>query len=142
MKNKLTGWLKPAAVAAACGALFMVSFARNAKAEAYTERTAVTFANDVQIPGQTLQAGTYIFQKAPDMAADLNLDTIQIFDATGTHLVATANTVPAILTVAPSNPKVEMDEAPAGAPPRVREFVFQGSTYAHRFVYHDSAEGR
>ncbi len=142
MKHYLIDFLKPAAVATACAVLFVAPFATSAKAEAYTERTAVTFNNDVEIPGQTLAPGTYIFEKAPDMATDLNLDIIQIWDATGTRLVATEITVPSSLAIAPDHPRVELDEAAAGAPARLHDFVFQGSTYAHRFVYNDSQEGR
>jgi hypothetical protein len=142
MKNKMIRLLRPAALAIACAVMCMAPFARSAKAEAYTERTAVTFSNDVQIPGYTLAAGTYIFEKAPDLHWALNLDTIQIWDATGTHLIATENTVPASLANAPDKPVVQLSEAPAGVPARVHEFVFQGSTYAHRFVYNNFDQGR
>jgi hypothetical protein len=142
MNNQTIHFLKPAGVAAVCAVLFVAPFATRAKAEAYTERTAVTFSNDVEIPGQMLPAGTYIFQKAPDMAADLNLDIIQIWDATGTRLVATEITIPSILVIAPDHPRVELDESASGLPARLHEFVFQGTTYAHRFVYNDSQEGR
>ena len=137
MRNNLIRFLKHTALATACGVLFMAPLANTAKAEAYTERTAVTFSNDVEIPGHMLPAGTYIFQKAPDMGAALNLDVIQVFDATGTQLIATATTVPATLAIAPSHPRVELNETPAGVPARVHEFVFEGSTYAHRFVYNE-----
>src|SRR5580704_17502030 len=106
MKNHLIRFLKPAALTVACAVICMAPFANSAKAEAYTERTAVTFNNDVEIPGHMLPAGTYIFQKAPDMASDLNLDIIQVYDATGTQLIATEITVPASLAVAPSHPRV------------------------------------
>jgi hypothetical protein len=142
MKRILSRLLQPAAVATVCAVLFAAPFARTAKAEAYTERTLVTFSNDVEIPGQMLPAGTYVFQLAPDLRGALNLDRLQVFDASGTHLIATVNTVPRTRTYGPNNSMVQLNEAPAGVPARVREFVFQGSTYGHRFVYNDSQEGR
>jgi hypothetical protein len=142
MKQYLSRLLQPAAVAMACAVLFAAPFARTAKAEAYTERSFVTFSNDVEIPGQMLPAGTYVFQLAPDMGGALNLDRLQIFDASGTQLIATVNTVPTTLAYGPNNPLVQLSEAPAGFPARVREFVFQGSTYGHHFVYKDSQQGR
>jgi hypothetical protein len=72
----------------------------------------------------------------------LNLDRLQIFDETGTHLIATVNTVPTSLAYGPDNSLIQLSEAPAGVPARVRDFVFQGSTYGHRFVYNDSQQGR
>jgi hypothetical protein len=142
MKTYWSRLLQPAAVATVCAVLFAAPFARTAKAEAYTERTFVTFSNDVEIPGQMLPAGTYVFQLAPDMGAALNLDRLQVFDATGTHLIATVNTVPTTRAYGPNNPVVQLSEAPAGVPARVRDFVFQGSTYGHHFVYSDSQQGR
>ena len=54
------------------------------------ESTKVTFSAPIQIPGQVLPAGTYLFQQADDNS-DLNL--VQIFNADRTVLYATLQTV-------------------------------------------------
>src|SRR5207244_6525826 len=70
---------------------FGLFFELVAHADETNEETRITFSQTVQIPGQVLPAGTYIFQQA-DPNSDLNL--IQIFNSDRTVLYATLQTVP------------------------------------------------
>ena len=70
---------------------FVLFFEFAAHADDPNEQTKITFSTPIQIPGQVLPAGTYIFQQAD--SNDLNL--IQIFTADRGALVATFQTASA-----------------------------------------------
>jgi hypothetical protein len=55
------------------------------------QSTTISFSEAVQVPGQTLPAGTYQFILAN---ADANHDIVWIFNADRTRLFATVQTVP------------------------------------------------
>ena len=50
-----------AIVIVSCLALFGLAMAPGAKADAWDKKTIVTFSGPVEIPGQVLAAGTYVF---------------------------------------------------------------------------------
>ena len=77
-------------LAPAFGALLLgVTCNPVAEADAFNKKTVVTFDQDVEIPGWTLPAGTYVF-KLTRSISDLN--TVQVFDQSETHLYATLQT--------------------------------------------------
>src|ERR1700719_1682289 len=69
---------------------FTLFFELAAHADEDDQATEITFSQPIQIPGQVLAAGTYLFKLAtPD---DLNV--VQIFSSDRTHLYATLETIP------------------------------------------------
>ena len=62
-----------------------------ARADVWNQKTVVTFSGPVEIPGQQLPAGTYVF-KLLDSQSDRNV--VQVFDKSETHLYGTFLTVP------------------------------------------------
>jgi hypothetical protein len=106
-------------------------------ADSLDERTVVTFHSPVEIPGQVLAAGTYVF-KVP--LNPLDRDVIEIFNASESQLIATEWTVPVTLDNPPGHPVFAMRETGAGDPPQLREFDYPGMTSGHQFVY--GPEGR
>src|SRR5882724_9600983 len=68
-------------------ALFLEIAAHAAVAD---QATQITFSQPIQVPGQVLPAGTYLFK----LLNSDNLDIVQIFSSDGTHLYATLETVP------------------------------------------------
>jgi hypothetical protein len=71
---------------------FGLFFELAAHASEANESTQITFGAPVQIPGQVLPAGTYTFQKA---SPNLDPNLVEIFNADGTVLYATVQTVSA-----------------------------------------------
>lgn len=127
--------MKRLILATAC-ALFFLTFAGGVKAQdTYDVRSTVTFNNPVEIPGQILPAGTYVFKMSPD---PLQKDLVWIFNSTESHLIATAVTLPVIHWNPPDTPVVELDESRTGQPPRIHEFAFPGIVHGHEFVYDSS----
>jgi hypothetical protein len=124
--------MKPSIFAAGC-ALFLLTFARGAKAQdTFDVRSIVTFSNPVEIPGQMLPAGTYVFKMSPD---PLQKDVVWIFNATESRLIATEITLPVIHWNPPDTPVIQLDESRSGEPPRLHEFAFPGIIHGHEFVY-------
>ena len=68
---------------------FTLIFELTAHADEETQSTKISFSQAVQVPGQTLPAGTYQFVLASD---DANRNIVQIFNADGTELFATLQT--------------------------------------------------
>jgi len=62
-----------------------------AHADESDQATSVTFDQPVQIPGQLLPAGTYVFKLG---YRDTDQSVVQIFNAKQTYLYATLETIP------------------------------------------------
>jgi hypothetical protein len=110
---------------------FGVFFELTAHADETNELTKITFSAPIQIPGQVLPAGTYIFQQA-EPNDDLNL--IHIFNADGSTLCATLQTVPADRKEATGDTAITLAEPESGQPILVRWF-YPGRLTGHEFVY-------
>jgi hypothetical protein len=128
-----------------CGAVLCAVLGTAVRADDWNKKTVVTFGESVEIPGQVLPAGTYVF-KLFDSQANRNL--VQVWNADETHLIANLQTnadchFPPTLTsnYEPNHPKFEYDERPAGQPMALRSWFYPGELYGHQFIYpnHESA---
>lgn len=138
MAIRVSGWMGIAA-AAVCAVLLTGPFAGRATADEMDQRTVVTFSNPVEIPGQVLPAGTYVFKLS---AIQTERETIQIYNADESRLIATEITIPVDFVTPPSNAMFEMRETAAGNPPQLREFAYPGATCGHEFVYKNTGTTR
>ena len=127
-KRGRTNLINAISLAAVC--LFVGVF--HAKADEWNKKTVVTFSVPVEIPGQVLPAGTYVF-KLLDSDSDRNI--VQIFDKDETHLFATVLAVPDYRLEPSGNSIVHFEERAAGAPPAVRAWYYPGDNYGQHFVY-------
>jgi len=91
----------------------------------------ISFSQPVEIPGQTLPAGTYLFKL---LNAD-NLNLVQISNLDGSHVYAT------LLTNSTERPKptgdtvLIMAEQGSGKPAAILKWFYPGRTDGHEFVY-------
>jgi hypothetical protein len=69
-----------------CIALLCAAFGASVRADEWDKKTVVTFGDSVEIPGQVLPAGTYVFRLA-DSASDRHI--VQIWNADQTQILAT-----------------------------------------------------
>ena len=115
---------------------FGVFFELAAHADEANEATTITFSAPIQIPGQVLPAGTYIFQQAQPND-DLNL--VQIFNADHSVLYATLQTVSAERTEATGHTAITLAEPETGNPILVKWF-YPGRLTGHEFVYAPTQE--
>lgn len=102
----------------------------------YNEKTTVTFAAAVEIPGKALPAGTYVF-KVIDSSTQNNV--IQVFSEDEKHLFATFLAVPDYRKNPPDQSIIFFEERPSDTPEAVRALICRGDQYAREFVYPHSA---
>jgi LPXTG-motif cell wall-anchored protein len=125
--------------AAACATLLFVALSpRAVRAHAWNQRTVMTFSDDVQVPGATLPAGTYVF-RLRDSQSDRY--TVQILNERENHMYATVLAIPDYRDTAPEKTAVIFYEAPAGQPMPVKAWFYPGEKYGREFVYrkHEAA---
>jgi hypothetical protein len=116
-----------------------ILFAPAAKADEWDKLTKVTFSAPVEIPGQVLPAGTYVF-KLLDSPSDRNI--VQIFNERQNKLFATILAVPDYRLKPKGKTVISFEERPADQPEAIRAWFYPGDDYGEQFVYpkHRAAE--
>ena len=108
-----------------------------ANASESNQKTTITFSAPVQIPGQVLPAGTYIFQQSE---TDSNPSIIQIFNAETNRGVAVLQTLPAERGSAVGETTVTLADTGSGNPAYLVNWFYPGSLTGYRFVYSKQQE--
>jgi len=105
---------------------------QSATADAWDQKTTFTFSGPVEIPGQVLSAGTYVFKLA-DLGSQRNI--VQVFSEDQRHLYGTFLAIPDQRLRPAGKPIITFDERAAGSPEAVKAWFYPGDTYGHQFVY-------
>lgn len=117
-----------------CSAL-MVGFLLAASSEVWgvsNDRSYLTFNRSVAIPGVTLAAGTYIFERAQLDKPDI----VRVLSRDRTHVYLTAFTRPTARPAALRDDSlVVLGEAPRGEAPPIKAWFPLGSRVGHEFIY-------
>jgi len=100
------------------------------------QATKISFSQPIQVPGQVLPAGTYLFTLAN--TDDLNM--VQIFSLDRTHLYATLETIPTEDRQVPGDTTVTLVELGAGKPDVLLKWFYPGEETGHEFVYSNQLE--
>jgi hypothetical protein len=114
------------------GLAFLGGMAPRALADEWNQKTIFAFSGPVEIPGQVLPAGTYVFKLA-DSSSDRNI--VQVFGKDEKHLYGTFLAIPDEHLRPAGKPIITFDETPAGSPEAVRAWFYPGENYGHQFVY-------
>jgi hypothetical protein len=96
------------------------------------ERTFLTFSNTVELPGVTLQPGTYLFRLADSQS---NRHIVQVFSQDEKQIHATILAVPAERLEVTGENVVTFRESAEGATPAVQYWYYPGDRIGHEFVY-------
>jgi hypothetical protein len=102
------------------------------KADEWNQKTIFTFSGPVEIPGQVLTAGTYVFKLAGSQS-DRNI--VQVFSKDEKHLLGTFLTIPDYRLKPRGKPIITFAERPVGSPEAVKAWLYPGKNYGHEFVY-------
>jgi hypothetical protein len=134
--RKLT--LIPLALAALVLALSLVPGTR---ADDWNKKTVVNFNQDVEIPGQILPAGTYVFKLFPSRG-DRSL--VQVWTADEQYLIATLITIGDTYPNPSGDPYFVLDNTGVdeGYPPSIVSWFFAGSDEGRDFIYSGSSNTR
>ena len=111
---------------------FLFGMVVRAKAGVWDQKTVITFSGPVEIPGQVLGAGTYVFRLA-DSASDRNV--VQVYNKDETHLYGTFLTVPDSRLKPVGKTIINFEERAAGSPEAVKAWFYPDENYGHDFVY-------
>ena len=116
--------------------LLSTTFAPSVLADQWDKKTVVTFSDSVEIPGQVLPAGTYIFKLANSLS---NRHIVQIWNAGENEILATIMTVPATRFEAPDDSLFEFDERPSDSPPALKMWFYPGNSTGEEFIYSNTS---
>jgi hypothetical protein len=114
---------------------FTLFFELAAHADEGDQATEITFSQPIQIPGQVLAAGTYLFK----LATTDDLNFVQIFSSDRTHLYATLETIPTESGQVLDDITVTVAEQGAGKPVVLLKW-FPADETGHEFVYSNQLE--
>jgi hypothetical protein len=114
--------------------LFTLSLSSTVKADDWDKKTVVTFGQDVEIPGQVLPAGTYVFKLFRSNSERL---VVQVWSRGELQLLAT------LITAGDTYPNhagkpyfvLDMTGTDEGYPPALVSWFFAGSDEGRDFIY-------
>jgi hypothetical protein len=114
--------------------LLALSLSSGAKADNWDKKTVVTFNQDVEIPGQILPAGTYVFKL---FRSNSERFVAQVWDQNESQLLATLMTIGDSYPNPSGEPYFVLDTSGTGEgyPPAVVSWFFAGSDEGRDFIY-------
>ena len=112
---------------------FTLMFELAAHADEANQLTKISFSEAVQeVPGKVLPAGNYEFVVA---RSDSSRNLVQIFNADGTELYATVQTIPTERARETDGTSITLAQRPDGKPDAVLTWFYLGTDTGHEFVY-------
>jgi hypothetical protein len=103
-----------------------------AKASEWNQKTVFTFSGPVEIPGQILPAGTYVFKLADSHS---NRHIVQVFNKDENHVFGTFLAIPDYRLHPSDKTIIKFAERPTGSPEAIKGWFYPGRNYGHEFVY-------
>ncbi len=121
-----------AAVTALLIAFVATQLAPKTYADTWNKQTKITFSEAVQVPGRTLEPGTYTFRLL-DSPSDRHI--VQIFDANGQRLITTVLAIPNYRLEASDHTTLRFDERLSTEPQAIKAWFYPGDLSGQEFVY-------
>jgi hypothetical protein len=112
--------------------LVLLAAAPKVFSDDYDKKTDVTIDKPIQVPGATLQPGTYMFIL---MNSSSNRHIVEIKSEDGKKLYATTFTTAARRVTPTGKVVLSFYEMPAGTPDAVRQWYWPGDTEGEEFLY-------
>ena len=103
-----------------------------AHADEANQETRVTFSAPIQIPGQILPAGSYIFQLADPNSSQ---DVVRIFNADRSVLYATVEMVSTERMNPTGDTAITLADRESGKPDVLVTWFYPDNTVGHEFIY-------
>jgi len=122
---------------ALCAAGLLATFSPTTNADQWDKKTYVTFSDSVEIPGQILPAGTYVF-KLFNSSSERHI--VQIFTEDERELIATVLAIPAQRPDPRGHTTITFDERPGNSPMALHAWFYPGDMIGQEFVYRYPSE--
>ena len=116
---------------------FGLFFELAAHADESDQATTITFSQPIQVPGQVLAAGMYLFELA-DRGAEPNV--VQIFNSDRTVLYGTFLTIATERQEPTDDTSVTLAEPESGGTPVLVKWFYPGRDTGNEFVYSKQTE--
>jgi len=110
-----------------------------AKASEEDRKTTVTFDREIQIPGQVLPPGTYVFKLAETQSSR---DVVEIWNGDETRLLASLTTNDDYVADSPKNSYFVLDTRDHSSPPKLLSWFYPGDNSGRAFIYPNSHRPR
>ena len=124
---------RPSLVASlAAAALLAAMTGAAATVHTFDKLTYLTFSQPVQIPGVTLDAGTYRFHLADPSTGR---SVVQVLSNDGAVVYAMFHTIPDMRETPTDEATVTFREVPVGVAPPVKTLYYGGETRGYEFLY-------
>jgi len=104
----------------------------HAFADTWNQKTILTFSAPVEIPGQVLPAGTYVFKLADSSS---NRHIVQIFNEDQNKIFGTFLAIPDYRMKPAEKTIITFQERAEGQPSAIKAWFYPGHNYGHEFVY-------
>jgi len=111
------------------GALALLPGARASERD---QKTVLTFSGPVEIPGQVLPAGTYVFKL---LDSGSNRHIVQIFSKDEKRVFSTFFAIPDYRRHPSETTIIRFEERAAGMPQAIKGWFYPGRIDGHEFVY-------
>ncbi len=115
-----------------CAAVLCTFLGASANADTWDKKTVVTFGDSVEIPGQVLPPGTYVFKLANSIS---DRHIVQIWNEDQSQLIATLMTIPDYRPETPDRTIFDFDERPGDSPMAIHTWFYPGDTTGQQFLY-------
>lgn len=115
-----------------CATVLSVMFVVATKADTWDRKTVVTFTDAVEIPGQVLPAGTYVFKLANSIS---DRHIVQIWNEDENRILATIQAIPSYRFDTPDRTIFEFDERLGASAMALHTWFYPGDNTGQEFVY-------
>jgi LPXTG-motif cell wall-anchored protein len=134
LETKTTQCWPGLAAAILCAVMLVFTSLPKVSADDWDKKTVITFGETVQIPGQALPAGTYVF-KVMRLTGDGHV--VQVFDQQEHKLFATLMAIPVYRdpSAGPERTAIRFEERLSSEPQAVKIWFRPGDTIGNEFVY-------
>lgn len=113
-------------------AVGVLVFSPTVRADEWNQKTTFKFNGPVEVPGQILPAGTYIFKLVDSQS---NRHIVRVFADDEKTVLGTFLTIPEYRHEVSDKTIVTFSERPGGSADAIRAWVYPGRNYGHEFVY-------
>ena len=124
-----------------CAVLTVFTYLPKASADGWDHKTIITFGETVQVPGQALPAGTYVFKTMKNTGDG---HVVQIFDKDEHKLFATLMAIPVYRDISRyhlDEPAIRFEERLSTEPQAVKIWFRPGDSIGQEFTYSKDQSG-
>jgi hypothetical protein len=115
-----------------CVFALLIMLAPGIRASEWDQKVVATFDTPVEIPGQVLPTGTYVFKIFDSLGTR---DVVQVSNADESKVLALTIAIPRYRTNPTEKALFVFEERGSNLPQALEAWYYPGHTYGHQFIY-------